>query len=182
MDCALEYLRETTMDNTDAFKELCGTAKERPYPGIGPKSAACVLAFTAERPFLAVDVNVANFARKLGWYVGKAEPKSAAETIQRGLNGMADEPSVKVAVPSEKRRAFHCLLLQLQMQHANGTAERKKAVSDFITRWKLTASLSLRQSTSSPHENKKRAAVSDPQEPQHTRGSRRPKLTEHDYY
>ena len=121
--------------------------------------------------------------------MGKAEPKSAAEIIQRGLNGMADEPSVKVVVPSEKRRAFHCLLLQLQKQHANGTAERKKAVSDFITRWKLTTS--LRQSTtpsgstspcishgtSSP-KNKKRA-VSDPGEPQHTLspGSRRAKFS-----
>ena len=175
VDCALEYLRETTMGNTEAFKELCGTAKDRPYPGIGPKSAACVLAFTAERPFLAVDVNVANFAHKLGWYVGKIAPPKAADTIQRGLNGMADEPSVKVVVPSEKRRAFHCFLLQLQMQHAKGTAERKKAVGNFITRWKLTSSLmqstatsSGSSSTSRSHKNKKRAADSDAEEPQQT--------------
>ena len=127
---------------------------------MGPKTAACVLSFSCGRPLLAVDSNIAHAAKALGWYTGKADPKSAASNlIQPALNGLKETSDVKVVVPPELRAEMHCLLLPFgqlvnaykdgskdvnsrkaaeRMQQAAGVdaAEHKAAFRAFVTRWK----------------------------------------------
>ena len=53
-------------------------------PGIGTKTAACVLAFSLQRPALPVDTHVARIAQRLGL----VEPKASADAIQALLEGL----------------------------------------------------------------------------------------------
>lgn len=53
-------------------------------PGIGPKTAACVLAFSLGRPTLPVDTHVARIAARLGF----ASDRDPAERIQRTLEDL----------------------------------------------------------------------------------------------
>lgn len=39
----------------------------RTLPGVGPKTARCVLSYSLDRPAFAVDANVARLMRRLGW-------------------------------------------------------------------------------------------------------------------
>lgn len=43
-------------------------------PGIGPKTAGCVLAFELGMPSFPVDTHVARIARRLGWFTTKQSP------------------------------------------------------------------------------------------------------------
>jgi len=56
---SLDHLH--AMDSDTAFKELTK------YPGIGPKTASCVLLFCLQRPSFAVDTHVFRMCRWLGW-------------------------------------------------------------------------------------------------------------------
>jgi endonuclease III len=54
----------------DRLHDLDDTAIEaylRSLPGVGPKTAACVLAFAMGRPAFPIDVHVHRIARRLGW-------------------------------------------------------------------------------------------------------------------
>lgn len=55
----LDYIH--AMDPVEAF------AKLTTYPGIGVKTAACVLLFCMQRPFFAVDTHVWRICKWLGW-------------------------------------------------------------------------------------------------------------------
>jgi len=68
-------------------------------PGVGPKTAACVLLFSLRRPVLPVDTHVHRVSRRLG-LIG---PKVSAEKAHDLLAGM---------VPAEKVYAFHVFLIQ----------------------------------------------------------------------
>jgi len=68
-------------------------------PGVGPKTAACVLLFCLKRPVLPVDTHVHRVSRRLG-LIG---PKTSAE---RAHDLLAD------VVPHEKVYAFHVLLIE----------------------------------------------------------------------
>jgi len=78
------------------------TPKARRYllalPGVGPKTAACVLLFCLKRPVLPVDTHVHRVSRRLG-FIG---PRTTAEQAHEVLAGM---------VPDEKVYAFHVLLI-----------------------------------------------------------------------
>lgn len=67
-------------------------------PGIGPKTAACVLAFSLERPALPVDTHVHRLAIRLGL----AGPKTDAEKTQAVLEAV---------VPARSRLATHVRLI-----------------------------------------------------------------------
>ena len=62
-----------------------GKAREylESLPGVGPKTAACVLVFDLGHPAFPVDTHVARIARRLGW----APPTASPEAIQRDLEG-----------------------------------------------------------------------------------------------
>ena len=54
-------------------------------PGVGPKTAACVLLFSLDRPFFPVDTHVYRIARRLGLVDPRADAVSAQETLQASL-------------------------------------------------------------------------------------------------
>ena len=49
------------LSNDDAFSKLIK------YPGVGPKTASCVLLFCLQRPSFAVDTHVFRLCKMLGW-------------------------------------------------------------------------------------------------------------------
>ncbi|HEY1329983.1 MAG TPA: endonuclease III [Actinomycetota bacterium] len=51
-------------------------------PGVGPKTAACVLAFSLGRPALPVDTHVLRVARRLGFLDARADATRAHEVLR----------------------------------------------------------------------------------------------------
>jgi endonuclease-3 len=72
----------------------------RSLPGVGPKTAACVLAFALDRPALPVDTHVFRTAGRLGYLPPRANAESA-HAILRDL------------VPADIRVAMHVGLIRL---------------------------------------------------------------------
>jgi endonuclease-3 len=69
-------------------------------PGVGPKTVACVLAFSLQRPALPVDTHVYRVAERLGFYPPKTSTKAAHEILA-------------AAVPPRERVQFHVGLIRL---------------------------------------------------------------------
>jgi endonuclease-3 len=67
-------------------------------PGVGPKTAACVLVFAMGRPAFPVDTHVHRIATRLGWI----PPRTTAERAYRVLSP---------AVPAELRYDLHIALI-----------------------------------------------------------------------
>lgn len=67
-------------------------------PGVGPKTAACVLLFSLRRPVLPVDTHIHRVSRRLG-LIG---PTTSAEKAHELLAAM---------VPPDKVYAFHVLMI-----------------------------------------------------------------------
>jgi endonuclease III len=72
-------------------------------PGVGPKTAACVLAFSLERPAIPVDTHVYRAAVRLGWVPEKASVERAHDIM--------DE-----LVPPPIRVSMHVGLIRLGRQ------------------------------------------------------------------
>ena len=58
-------------------------------PGVGPKTAACVLLFSLDRPYFPVDTHVHRVATRLGLVPPAASPIQTQERLQAAL--AADE-------------------------------------------------------------------------------------------
>ncbi len=69
-------------------------------PGVGPKTAACVLLFGLKQPFFPVDTHIHRIAGRLGWVPAKAD----AAKMQQLLTEM---------IPAEIQAELHILLLNL---------------------------------------------------------------------
>src|SRR5213080_2030806 len=54
-------------------------------PGVGPKTAACVLLFSLDRPFFPVDTHVHRVARRLGLVDERADAVVAQEELQASV-------------------------------------------------------------------------------------------------
>lgn len=63
-------------------------------PGIGPKTAACVLAFELGKPAFPVDTHVARIVRRLGWFTERQSPAEIQEDLE-------------ASVPSERQGGGH---------------------------------------------------------------------------
>jgi endonuclease-3 len=72
-------------------------------PGVGPKTAACVLAFSLDRPALPVDTHVYRVAKRLG-YLPEGTSTAAAHDVMEQL------------VPPELRVSMHVGLIRLGRQ------------------------------------------------------------------
>jgi endonuclease-3 len=70
---SLERLNE--LDDQSVAAYLCE------LPGVGPKTAACVLVFSMGRPAFPIDTHVHRIAQRLGWI----EPKASAERAHQEL-------------------------------------------------------------------------------------------------
>ncbi len=68
-------------------------------PGVGPKTAACVLVFSLGRNAFPIDTHVHRVARRLGWI----DDRATAETASRELGP---------AVPAELRYSLHMALIE----------------------------------------------------------------------
>jgi endonuclease-3 len=69
-------------------------------PGVGPKTAACVLAFSLLRPVIPVDTHVGRAAERLGWIPSRASDAQAHAVLER-------------VVPPELRISMHVGLIRL---------------------------------------------------------------------
>ena len=89
-------------------------------PGVGPKTAACVLLFSLRRPVLPVDTHVHRVTRRLG-LIG---PRTTAEQAHDVLAAV---------VPPQKVYAFHVLLIEhgRKVCHANRPACGECALNDL---------------------------------------------------
>jgi endonuclease III len=69
-------------------------------PGVGPKTTACVLAFSLGRPALPVDTHVYRVAKRLGFFDGRTDAAKA-------------HPVLEAAVPPRLRVEMHVGLIRL---------------------------------------------------------------------
>jgi len=67
-------------------------------PGVGPKTAACVLLFSLGKPALPVDTHVYRVSKRLGLIDSKASPEEAHRLLE-------------AMVPEQERYEFHLLML-----------------------------------------------------------------------
>jgi len=87
----LNFLKRTPLDEAKAWlKQL---------PGVGPKTAACVLLFSLDMPALPVDTHVYRVARRLGLVSAKASVESAHDILES-------------LVPAKDVLRFHLLLVE----------------------------------------------------------------------
>src|SRR6266508_1430660 len=74
----LREIRDREGDFDLSWMEGASDAGVRDYltslPGVGPKTAACVLAFSLGRPALPVDTHVFRVARRLGFFDERTAP------------------------------------------------------------------------------------------------------------
>lgn len=89
-----------TLAHLAMLNESEATAYLRSLPGVGPKTAACVLLFSLGKNAFPVDTHVHRVARRLG-LIG---PKSSAEAAQEQL---------EEAVAPERRHTLHVNLIRL---------------------------------------------------------------------
>ncbi len=68
-------------------------------PGVGPKTAACVLLFSLDRPYFPVDTHVHRVARRLGLVDARADAAAAQDTLQ-------------ASVPPREMYPFHMHLIR----------------------------------------------------------------------
>lgn len=57
------------------------------FPGVGPKTAACVLLFACDRPVLPVDTHVHRVARRLGLIPSQSSARKAQELLGQIVPG-----------------------------------------------------------------------------------------------
>lgn len=90
-ELSLEHLR--TESNEQIKSALA------PYPGVGPKTIACVLMFCLDRGEFPVDTHVRRICERLGWAARKANAKSVYATMN-------------AALPDDIKYELHVLLIE----------------------------------------------------------------------
>ncbi|MYA52208.1 MAG: endonuclease III [Dehalococcoidia bacterium] len=99
----LEAVRERAPDWNLAFLEEEPLEEARAWlrglPGVGPKTAACVLLFALGRPALPVDTHVERVAKRLELVPSKTTAEQAHERLE-------------ALVPPESYYRFHMLLIK----------------------------------------------------------------------
>jgi endonuclease III len=101
----LHEIREREGGSLDLqWMRKASTPRVREYllslPGVGPKTAACVLAFSLDRPALPVDTHVHRVARRLG-------------LIDSGVDAARAHEVMEALVPPRLRVAMHVGLIRL---------------------------------------------------------------------
>lgn len=88
---SLRFLRRMPPDEAMAY--LCR------YPGVGPKTAACVLLFACRMPLFPVDTHVHRIALRTGWVAARTSAARTQELLEASLR-------------PDQRYAMHVLLLE----------------------------------------------------------------------
>ncbi|KAH8717026.1 DNA glycosylase [Phaeosphaeriaceae sp. PMI808] len=97
------------LSNDDAFSRLTR------YPGIGPKTASCVLLFCLQRPSFAVDTHVFRLCKWLGWVPPPGDPAGLAPGAKgpfTGPNRNSTYAHCEVRIPDEYKYPLHQLLIR----------------------------------------------------------------------
>lgn len=97
------------LSNDDAFNALTK------YPGIGPKTASCVLLFCLQRPSFAVDTHVFRLCSWLGWVPPPGDPvglKPGAKGVFAGATRNSTYAHCEVRVPDHLKYPLHQLLIK----------------------------------------------------------------------
>ena len=106
----LDYIHG--MSPTDAFSKLMT------YPGIGVKTAACVLLFCIQRPFFAVDTHVWRLCKWLSWVPEKADRNNTFWHCD-------------VKVPDDLKYSLH----QLMIAHGKSCGRCRASTSENSEAW-----------------------------------------------
>lgn len=91
---SLNHLHNPALSTDEIMAELVK------YPGIGPKTAACVLLFCLQRPCFAVDTHIFRLCKWLGWV-----PRKKATEITTFSH-------LEVRVPDHLKYSLHQLLIR----------------------------------------------------------------------
>jgi endonuclease III len=109
------------MSNDDAFNAMTK------YPGIGPKTASCVLLFCLQRPSFAVDTHVFRLCQWLGW----VPPPGDERGLTPGAKGTFTGPTrnstyahCEIRIPDNLKYPLH----QLFIKHGK-TCPRCRAIT-----------------------------------------------------
>ena len=76
---ALDDRAFTRMDDRELWDTLVA------LPGVGPKTAACVLLFSLDRPYFPVDTHVHRVAKRLGLVAARADAVATHAEFQRSV-------------------------------------------------------------------------------------------------
>lgn len=104
---SLDHLHLLSTD--DAFNALTK------YPGIGPKTASCVLLFCLQRPSFAVDTHVFRLCKWLGWVPAPGDPAGlvpGAKGTFAGPTRNSTYAHCEVRVPDQLKYPLHQLLIK----------------------------------------------------------------------
>jgi endonuclease III len=107
------------LSNEEAFSRMVE------FPGIGPKTASCVLLFCLQRPSFAVDTHVFRLCQYLGWVpkeVEKGQPPVGRETTFAHC---------EARVPDDLKYPLH----QLLIRHGKECPRCRAATSTGSERW-----------------------------------------------
>ncbi|KNG50214.1 base excision dna repair protein [Stemphylium lycopersici] len=97
------------LSNDDAFNALTK------YPGIGPKTASCVLLFCLQRPSFAVDTHVFRLCKWLGWVPPPGDPAGLAPGAKGTFAGPTRNSTYahcEVRIPDHLKYTLHYLLIK----------------------------------------------------------------------
>lgn len=104
---SLDHLH--ALSNDDAFNALVK------YPGIGPKTASCVLLFCLQRPSFAVDTHVFRLCKWLGWVPAPGDSAGLAPGAKGHFAGPTRNSTYahcEVRVPDHLKYPLHQLLIK----------------------------------------------------------------------
>ncbi|KAJ5623017.1 hypothetical protein N7490_011622 [Penicillium lividum] len=102
-----------SLSSEDAMKELVK------YPGIGPKTAACVLLFCLQRPCFAVDTHIFRLSKWLGW------------VPDTKVNEITAFSHLEVRIPNHLKYSLH----QLLIRHGKDCPRCRAATGDRAEGW-----------------------------------------------
>ncbi|KAH7392735.1 base excision DNA repair protein [Pyrenochaeta sp. MPI-SDFR-AT-0127] len=97
------------LSNDDAFNALTK------YPGIGPKTASCVLLFCLQRPSFAVDTHVFRLCKWLGWVPPPGDPAGLAPGAKGTFAGPTRNSTYahcEVRIPDDLKYPLHYLFIK----------------------------------------------------------------------
>ncbi|KAJ4381024.1 hypothetical protein N0V86_003371 [Didymella sp. IMI 355093] len=97
------------LSNDDAFAHLTS------YPGIGPKTASCVLLFCLQRPSFAVDTHVFRLCKWLNWVPAPGDERGLAPGAKGPFAGPTRNSTYahcEVRVPDHLKYPLHQLLIK----------------------------------------------------------------------
>lgn len=110
---SLDYIH--ALDKDQAMMELVK------FPGIGPKTAACVILFCLQRPCFAVDTHIFRICKWLGW----------VPTNSKGVTEITMFRHLEVRIPDHLKYSLH----QLLIFHGRSCPRCRAITSEGSDRW-----------------------------------------------